>query len=135
MRHSRADAVRITSASRPHSEDVRGRTRRYLISMGIRTVCFLLSVLTIGHWFMWVFLVGALVLPYVAVVMANTGAGPDPDGPYQGYDRDLRALQDRSAETPEQRLGDVPPDGSADRPGDRPGDLPGDWPGSPPGDR
>jgi DUF3099 family protein len=98
MRRSRPEAVRITSASRSHSEDVRGRTRRYLISMGIRTVCFVLSVVSIGHWFMWAFLVGALVLPYVAVVMANTGAGPDPEGTYHSYDPDLRALGDRPTE-------------------------------------
>ena len=49
--------------------------RRYLFSMGIRTVCFLLSVLAIVvlHWTIvgWVLVAGAVVLPYVAVVMAN----------------------------------------------------------------
>jgi hypothetical protein len=66
--------------------------------MGIRTVCFVLSVVSIGHWFMWVFLVAALVLPYVAVVMANTGAGPDPEGGYEPYNPDVRALGDRPAD-------------------------------------
>ena len=49
--------------------------RRYLLSMGIRTACFLLSVLAIVvlHWTVvgWILVVGAVVLPYVAVVMAN----------------------------------------------------------------
>ena len=54
------------------------RQRRYLISMAIRTLCFILAVVSIGHWFMWVFLVGAVFLPYVAVVMANAGAHTDP---------------------------------------------------------
>jgi len=38
------DSVRITSAQRPRSEDINGRQRRYLISMGIRTACFILAV-------------------------------------------------------------------------------------------
>jgi len=71
------EPVRITSASRPHSQDIKGRQKRYLISMGIRTLCFVLAVLTRtlfdGHWMMWVFLAGAVFLPYVAVVMANAG--------------------------------------------------------------
>ena len=49
--------------------------RRYLLSMGIRTVCFVLAVVTLGvlHWAVigWIFVIGAVVLPYVAVVVAN----------------------------------------------------------------
>jgi hypothetical protein len=40
--------------------------------MSIRVVCFLGAVL-IDHWTRWVLLVGAVVLPYVAVVLANAG--------------------------------------------------------------
>lgn len=76
------DAVRITSATRSRSDDIRGRQRRYLISMGIRTACFVLAVLTMGiPWLMWVFIAASFVLPYVAVVMANAGVSPDPGGP------------------------------------------------------
>jgi hypothetical protein len=98
MRRKEGEGVRITSAQRPRSEDIGGRQKRYLISMAIRTACFILAVVSIGHWFMWVFLVGAVFLPYVAVVMANAGAPTDPDdGAYQ-YDPDLRALRDRPEE-------------------------------------
>jgi Protein of unknown function (DUF3099) len=93
--------VRITDASRPHSEDIRSREKRYLISMGIRTLCFVLTIVFIGHWLMWVFLVGSLVLPYVAVVMANAGASTDPDPGDFGYHPDLRAID----EGPEDRDG------------------------------
>ncbi len=62
----------ITSAPRPHSDEADSRAKRYLISMGVRTVCFLL-VVVIDHPVRWVFAVGAVVLPYVAVVMANAG--------------------------------------------------------------
>ena len=98
MRRKEDEGVRITSAQRPRSEDIGGRQKRYLISMAIRTACFILAVVSIGHWFMWVFLVGAIFLPYVAVVMANAGAPTDPDdGAYQ-YDPDRRALRDRPEE-------------------------------------
>jgi hypothetical protein len=79
------DPVRITSAARSHSDELGARQRRYVISMSIRTVCFLLAVLSFTldwpTWAMWIFLIGSLVLPYVAVVMANAGASTDPDVP------------------------------------------------------
>ncbi len=75
------DAVRITTASRGHSQDIGSRQRRYVISMSIRTVCFLLAVVAWPHWFTWIFLVASFVLPYVAVVAANAGASTDPGGP------------------------------------------------------
>ena len=89
------DPVRITTAARPRSEDIRGRERRYLISMAIRTVCFLLTVVFIGHWIMWVFLAASLILPYVAVVLANAGVNPDPGGSEHEYRPDLPALEQR----------------------------------------
>ena len=42
--------------------------------MGLRTLCFVGAVVTRDSWLMWAFLVGAIFLPYVAVVMANVGA-------------------------------------------------------------
>lgn len=48
---------------------------RYLISMLIRTICFLLIFVVHGP-LRWVFVAGALLLPYIAVVMANTGRPP-----------------------------------------------------------
>ncbi len=75
------DPVRITTATRSQSEDVAGRQRRYLISMTIRTACFLLAVVSMGHWFMWIFLAASFFLPTIAVVLANAGASPDPGGP------------------------------------------------------
>lgn len=88
-----SDAVRITTAPRSHGEDISARQRRYLISMGIRTACFILAVVFVGHWEMWVFLVASLVLPYVAVVLANVGSNPDPEP--ADFQPDLRALEDR----------------------------------------
>ena len=49
--------------------------RRYLVSMGIRTVCFILAVVALAvlHWTVigWTLVFAAVVLPYIAVVMAN----------------------------------------------------------------
>ena len=85
---SQEPIYQITSARPGVREDVDYRTRRYLISMGIRTVCFLGAVVADG-WLRWVLVAGALVLPYVSVVFANGGreriveaeAFHDPDVP------------------------------------------------------
>ena len=54
------------------TEDQSGRQRRYLISMGLRTPCFLGGIMAEGV-LRWVLIVGAVVLPYFAVVIANAG--------------------------------------------------------------
>jgi hypothetical protein len=85
---SQEPIYQITSARPGVRDDVDYRTRRYLISMGIRTVCFLGAVVADG-WLRWVLVAGALVLPYVSVVFANGGreriveaeAFHDPDVP------------------------------------------------------
>jgi hypothetical protein len=53
-------------------DDVDSRMRRYLISMGVRTACFLGAVAA-GGWLRWTLIVSALLLPYLAVVLANGG--------------------------------------------------------------
>ena len=67
------DAVRITTAPQSHHDDIARRRKRYLISMGVRTACFVGAILVDG-WFRWVLLLGAIILPYVAVVMANAAS-------------------------------------------------------------
>lgn len=69
----RTDPVyEITGTRRGLEADLTSRTRRYLLSMGVRTACVLLAVVTVG-WLRWVFAVGAVLLPYVAVIFANGG--------------------------------------------------------------
>ena len=46
------------------------RVRRYAITMGFRTACFL-SMIFVEGWMRWVLLAFAVFLPYVAVVLAN----------------------------------------------------------------
>ena len=77
----------ITDASRPLSEDVDERQRRYLISMSIRTACLVLAVLLWGHIhpvFSALLLVGAILLPYTSVVFANGGRKPPPRAKLSG---------------------------------------------------
>lgn len=69
----------ITEAQRGLSDEQTGRQRKYLISMGIRTACVLAAIVVPG-WPRWVFLAGAVVLPYLAVVIANAGRESDEPG-------------------------------------------------------
>ncbi|UFU04319.1 DUF3099 domain-containing protein [Ruania suaedae] len=62
----------ITSAGRPKSEQSRDRIVRYLITMGIRTACFVAALFTEG-WLRWTCIAGAGLLPVIAVVLANAG--------------------------------------------------------------
>jgi hypothetical protein len=80
-------AQSITSAPEPLGADQARRARRYLIQMGIRVVCFLLAVLTwsrVPLWVSLVLIVGAVVLPYIAVLFANAGRERRDDAP-PGY--------------------------------------------------
>ncbi len=66
----------VTDAQRPKSEDIAYRQRRYLISMGIRVVAFLLAVFLFHGVWRFVAAGIALVVPYFAVVFANGGREP-----------------------------------------------------------
>jgi hypothetical protein len=67
-----SESISITGAQVSRVEDNRARERRYLMSMAIRTVCFIGAILASG-WLRWALVAGAVLLPYVAVVMANAG--------------------------------------------------------------
>ena len=69
---AREPVYQITGARRGVRDDVNIRTRRYLVSMGVRTVCFVLAVVADG-WLRWVLIGAAVLLPYLSVVFANGG--------------------------------------------------------------
>ena len=75
---SRTSAARpvqsVTSAPVSAADDQGHRVRRYLLTMGIRVGCGALALFTEG-WVRWTFVALAVVLPYIAVVMANA-VGP-----------------------------------------------------------
>ncbi len=64
---------RITEARESHTVEQNSRVLKYTISMSVRMACFLAAFFTHG-WIQWVCFAGAIVLPYVAVVIANGGA-------------------------------------------------------------
>lgn len=70
-REEQDKVVSVTDAAPGHSEDLDGRMVRYAWMMSIRIVCFVLAVITPSPW-RWLFVVGAVFLPYFAVVMANS---------------------------------------------------------------
>ena len=70
---SKAPAVYdITAAPASLTRDQAGRQRRYFYSMMIRTFCFILTVI-LPSPYRWFALLGAVTLPYFAVVIANAG--------------------------------------------------------------
>lgn len=63
-------AQSITTARPPLQQEQSVRMRKYLISMGLRVVCFLGAAVTTG-WVRWTLVVAAVFLPIFAVVIAN----------------------------------------------------------------
>ncbi|MBJ7286422.1 MAG: DUF3099 domain-containing protein [Candidatus Nanopelagicus sp.] len=72
MRKPKEEVQSITTAQSSLTNDQSVRQRRYFISMMIRTICFILTVV-LPSPFRWIALVGAVTLPYIAVVVANAG--------------------------------------------------------------
>jgi Protein of unknown function (DUF3099) len=93
-RRSKSPVYQITGARPGVRDDVNGRTRRYLISMGVRTVCFVLAVVAHG-WLRWVLIIAALVLPYLSVVFANGGRERIEGMPVVARADDRRAIDGR----------------------------------------
>jgi hypothetical protein len=74
------------------SDDISYRQRRYLIMMGTRLVCFVIAVvLFVNHlgWLTAIPLVGAIAIPYFAVVFANGGREPTTTRGFVAYDPKL----------------------------------------------
>jgi hypothetical protein len=102
-KHIRPEVVRITGARVGLSEDVRGRQRRYIISMSVRTVSFILfvSLWNVSRPVGWIALVLGLLLPYVAVVIANAGRENAPSLPSSFVSAPLRPMLERGKEKAE----------------------------------
>jgi hypothetical protein len=78
-----AQVFRITGARTGLQEDVRGRQRRYVISMTVRTIAVILAATLwdVERHVAIVALVLGMVLPYIAVVVANAGRENAPSLP------------------------------------------------------
>ncbi|HEY7858568.1 MAG TPA: DUF3099 domain-containing protein [Candidatus Nanopelagicales bacterium] len=84
---------RITTAAPGLTADQITRRRRYLISMTIRTLCFLGAVVTPPPW-RWGLVVAAVLLPYIAVVMANARRDEPPASGLEVFTREERPAID-----------------------------------------
>lgn len=71
----RDQAHLVTEARLARSEEISQRQRRYLLLMGLRLVCFVVTVVMFVNHAGWLTVIpaaGAILLPYFAVVVANT---------------------------------------------------------------
>ncbi|BDZ38113.1 DUF3099 domain-containing protein [Microbacterium suwonense] len=123
MKHTR-NAPSVTSLPLSPQDEAKRRVRHYAVTMGIRTVCFILMALVqpIG-WWTFVFAAGAIFLPYIAVVAANAGSDSTPvavESPVLELEPDAPA-PDAAAEQP--TVITIHEDRAADR-GDDAGDAP-----------
>ena len=87
----------VTQARRSLSDDIAYRQRRYLLMMGIRAACFVIAVvLFINHfgWLTAIPAVGAIFIPYFAVVFANGGREPNNVRGFMEYHPNVPAARD-----------------------------------------
>ncbi|GGS25674.1 hypothetical protein GCM10010269_75390 [Streptomyces humidus] len=94
---------RITGARQGLQDDVRGRQRRYVISMSVRTVAVVLAATlwNVERYVAVVALVLGLVLPYIAVVIANAGRENVPSLPSTFLTSPVRPMVTRSRDDDE----------------------------------
>ncbi|MEU5399227.1 DUF3099 domain-containing protein [Streptomyces sp. NPDC005963] len=78
-----AEVFRITGARAGLADDVRARQRRYVISMSVRTVSVVLGAVlwNVERHVAIVALALGILLPYIAVVIANAGRENAPSLP------------------------------------------------------
>jgi Protein of unknown function (DUF3099) len=94
----------VTQAQRSLSDDINYRQRRYLLMMGIRAVCFVIAVIMfVNHlgWLTVIPAVGAIVIPYFAVVFANGGREPNNVRGFMEYRPNLPVPRDPTQGPPE----------------------------------
>jgi hypothetical protein len=120
MRQQRQQVHVVTQARRGLTEDISNRQRKYLLMMGIRAVCFIAAVLMfVNHlgWLSAIPAVGAIFIPYFAVVYANGGREPQNVRGFMEYHPNLPATRapdgDNSANHPAESNGHSADSGSA----------------------
>lgn len=80
------NVTNVTSMSMSAEEERRFRIRRYVLTMAIRTACFLLMIVVRGPM-LWALAAGAIFLPMIAVMLATH----------------VRTLRQRTVESPDAR--------------------------------
>jgi Protein of unknown function (DUF3099) len=80
--------------------------------MGIRLVCFVIAVVLFANgagWLTAIPAVGAIVIPYFAVVFANGGREPTSQRGFRAYEPDLPALYSGPATSSRSAAADAQP--------------------------
>jgi hypothetical protein len=78
----------VTEAQPSLSADIASRQRRFLIMMGIRIACFAATIALFvegAGWWAAIPAVGAITIPYFAVVIANGGREPASTAGFRAY--------------------------------------------------
>lgn len=86
--------VLVTTAGKSAREERRERERRYLLTMGLRVLCFIAAIVLFAEGLRLagaVAAAGSLILPWVAVVVANAGPRRTASQPAL-YQREIRQL-------------------------------------------
>jgi hypothetical protein len=82
----------VTEARPSRSADITSRERKYLLMMGIRVVCFVIAIVLFVNgagWLTAIPAVGAIIIPYFAVVFANGGREPNNTRGFRAYEPNL----------------------------------------------
>ncbi|ANW20844.1 DUF3099 domain-containing protein [Streptomyces clavuligerus] len=99
---AKPEVFRITGARQGLAEDVRGRQRRYVISMLVRTLSVVLAAAlwNVERHVAVVALVLGVLLPYIAVVIANAGRETTPSLPSTYVSAPVRPMIEPLEEEP-----------------------------------
>ena len=121
-RTRRERAHLVTEAQPGLTADVAARQRRYLIMMGIRVLCFGLTIILFvsgAGWLAAIPAAGAILIPYFAVVIANGGREPADTKRFQAYEPRLpeRYTAPEASRWPAGSAGADEPPGTAPQPG------------------
>ncbi|MEU6487071.1 DUF3099 domain-containing protein [Streptomyces sp. NPDC046887] len=131
-KHGSGEVFRITGARQGLADDVRGRQRRYVISMSIRTLSVIAaaSLWNVERHVAIVALVLGAVLPYIAVVIANAGRESAPSLPssFMGVGPQERPMLPSGSWTPQDDSRSPQGDAAADDRRGRPGEEPREGP-------
>ncbi|MET4780282.1 DUF3099 domain-containing protein [Glaciihabitans sp. UYNi722] len=92
----------ITSLPRSPQDDRRSRMIQYTVAMTIRVICIVLCLFVRGWWLLLP-ATGAIVLPYIAVVLANASSSrSNPIGILRPGSVVRRAPDDESGQSDDQ---------------------------------
>jgi len=90
--HKSNEVYSISTATEAHSDDLARRRRNYLISMGLRVVLFPTAAILFSGWLRWLMLGFALILPGIAVIVANNNGGRRQGSSTAAVGPDLKSL-------------------------------------------